>query len=226
MDRQLAREEIRRRQIAGTWNPAGDGGYRGSALTRQSRLGRIYDTGDPETTLHALMAAREDPDAVARYGARPLANAEHEAFTYYAVEDNPLMAISMLGAIPGYDVAKRMGLMTDDQTSEPGIDQMAAGYRGMWRGLNDWMSPNVASNPVKPQESRSIPGLGVNQNVTINHLLNESPLSRLMNMPSATGEARAVPWLNWQLQQSKLNPVADIGLSALPGIDRTCEKIR
>lgn len=92
---------------------------------------------DPEEALQALIAARDNPKMVKQYGKRRLANAEHKAFSRYAVNLNPLMAIPLLGSIPGYDMAKRFGLMTDENTTAPGIDQMAAGYNGMWQGLGE-----------------------------------------------------------------------------------------
>lgn len=85
-----------------------------------------------ETTL-ALYQARNDPEMVKKYGQQRLADMEHEAFVKGLVEENPAMALPMLFAVPGYDVAKRVGLLGG--RSSPGLGQMGAGYKGIWRGL-------------------------------------------------------------------------------------------
>jgi len=102
---------------------------------QQHRLIRDYDKGSPSATFLALFNARNDPDAVRQHGQQELANAEHEAFMHGLIKDNPAMLPSMLLGIPAYDLGKRMGLLKG--RSNPGLDQMAAGYRGMWRGLFD-----------------------------------------------------------------------------------------
>jgi len=102
---------------------------------KQSKLVKEYEKDSPSATFLALYNARNNPMDVEKYGQQNLANAEHEAFMYGLIQDNPWMMPSMLLGIPAYDVGKRLGLL--EGRSSPGLDQMAAGYRGMWRGLFD-----------------------------------------------------------------------------------------
>lgn len=94
---------------------------------------KLFDRGNSQATTLALYQARRDPEMVAKYGQDNLANAEHEAFMKGLMEEKPWMFPSMLLGIPAYDMGKRMGLLSG--RSSPGLEQMGAGYRGMWRGL-------------------------------------------------------------------------------------------
>ena len=98
-----------------------------------SPLEQEYQGGDHYATTLALYNARNNPEDVSKYGQQNLANAEHESFMRGLIKENPWMTPSMLLGIPAYDMGKRLGLVPG--RSSPGIDQMAAGYRGMWRGL-------------------------------------------------------------------------------------------
>jgi soluble lytic murein transglycosylase-like protein len=63
-----------------------------------------------------------------------LANYEHRAFTREAVADNPLMAVPLAVAIPGYQATKAMGMQSS--RSEPSMAQAGAAYKGIGEGLS------------------------------------------------------------------------------------------
>ena len=107
-------------------------------------MGRIEEIfaayGEPrwegDSMLARLQAARVDPVAIDRWGVQGLGEAEHEEYARSQVAENPFRAIGLLGMIPGYDAAKGMGIFPESYYSiKPGLGSMAAGYRGMWRGL-------------------------------------------------------------------------------------------
>jgi len=59
---------------------------------------------------------------------------EHGAFAREWTQENPVVAVpSLLASIPGYTLAKLLGLQNG--RSSASIDEMAEGYRGMWEGL-------------------------------------------------------------------------------------------
>jgi len=57
---------------------------------------------------------------------------EHRAFAREYVGENPLRALQMLGAVPGYQVYK--GLFGGSR-SAPAWEQLSQGYVGTWEGL-------------------------------------------------------------------------------------------
>lgn len=67
-----------------------------------------------------------------------LAGKDRRYFAELATSKNPLAAIPLLAAIPGDYVAKKLGLL--DGRSEPTLDSLAEGYRGMGQGLANWGS--------------------------------------------------------------------------------------
>lgn len=64
---------------------------------------------------------------------KELARLEHQAFARQWVGENKLNALSLLPAIPAYQIGKGLGLVRG-RTRDP-WNQMAAGYRGLWEGL-------------------------------------------------------------------------------------------
>jgi hypothetical protein len=62
-----------------------------------------------------------------------LAPYEHRAYAREYVMQNPALGLGLIGAIPGYQLAKGLGLMG----SRTGLDlnQMGQGYMGMGEGL-------------------------------------------------------------------------------------------
>lgn len=62
-----------------------------------------------------------------------LAGFEHRAYARQAVQDNPLMALSLLVATPAYQVAKVLG--TQNSRSAPSLHQMGQGLLGIGEGL-------------------------------------------------------------------------------------------
>ena len=62
-----------------------------------------------------------------------LAGAEHRAFARESVIENPLMAISLMAAIPGYQAYK---MVTGKARSESSLDQVLQGYAGVGEGLS------------------------------------------------------------------------------------------
>lgn len=63
-----------------------------------------------------------------------LAPYEHRAFAREYMSQNPLMGLGLLGAIPGYQAAKMLGMGSRTGTANP-WGQMAQGYLGMGEGL-------------------------------------------------------------------------------------------
>lgn len=60
---------------------------------------------------------------------------EHEQFVQEAVQQNPLMALPMgLVGIPGYTLGKAAGMIQGTR-SPASLDELLAGYRGLWTGL-------------------------------------------------------------------------------------------
>lgn len=67
-----------------------------------------------------------------------LANEEHAAFARDIMKDHPYIGMPFLiGAIPAYQALKAIGWKNDEKTTPASLDQMASGYRGMWRGLGE-----------------------------------------------------------------------------------------
>lgn len=67
-----------------------------------------------------------------------LAPYEHRAYAREIVAENPLMALGLLGAIPGYQIKKlvKKGLLNQPYSrSEPSMEQVKQGYMGLWEGL-------------------------------------------------------------------------------------------
>lgn len=62
-----------------------------------------------------------------------LAPFEHQAFAREWTRENPLNALSLLPAIPGYQLYKLLGL--DKEATPPSLDQLFGGYRGLIEGL-------------------------------------------------------------------------------------------
>jgi hypothetical protein len=59
---------------------------------------------------------------------------EHGAWAYSTMRDNPVTGLATnLVTIPAYTLAKYLGL--HGGRSQPSLEEMAAGYDGMWRGL-------------------------------------------------------------------------------------------
>ena len=63
-----------------------------------------------------------------------LAPLEHRAFAREWVGENPLNALPLAAAIPGYQLAKLLGLT--QSRSKPSMDQLFGGYQGVLEGLN------------------------------------------------------------------------------------------
>jgi hypothetical protein len=72
-----------------------------------------------------LAKSRELQNALAGY--------EHRAYARETVQDNPLMALSLLVATPAYQLAK-MGGLTNSR-SAPSLSQMGQGLLGIGEGL-------------------------------------------------------------------------------------------
>ena len=81
----------------------------------------------------ALLLRREDAPLEESHA---LAPAEHGAYSELRVRERPLWGpVEQLAAIPGYTAAKAIGLMRDERTSPPSLDEMAEAYRGVGRGM-------------------------------------------------------------------------------------------
>lgn len=65
---------------------------------------------------------------------RTLAPLEHGQFAEETVRDNPLMALPLIFAIPGYTAGKATGLIRGTR-SPASWDEIFEGYAGMLRGL-------------------------------------------------------------------------------------------
>ena len=63
-----------------------------------------------------------------------LAGAEHRAFARESVIENPLMALSLVAAIPGYQAYK---MATGKARSEGSLDQVLQGYAGVGEGISN-----------------------------------------------------------------------------------------
>jgi len=92
-----------------------------------------YDKGNARDTFNALRAARANPDDVRRYSQQDLANAEHYQVMDRMVSEYPYLAIPNAISVPGYYAAKKLGLMRG--RSEPTLEQVMAGWRGIAKGL-------------------------------------------------------------------------------------------
>jgi hypothetical protein len=58
---------------------------------------------------------------------------EHRAYAREIVKENPLFALGLFGAIPGYQAAKVTGLQKT--RSKPSMEQMIQAYKGLFEGL-------------------------------------------------------------------------------------------
>lgn len=63
-----------------------------------------------------------------------LAPLEHKAFAREYTRENPWAAPGLAAAIPAYQLAKLFNLVKS--RSKPSLDQMFAGYEGLFQGLN------------------------------------------------------------------------------------------
>lgn len=68
---------------------------------------------------------------------RAIAPYEHRAFAREWTQENPLNALSLIPAIPGYQLYK---MFTDQSRSGVDFDQIGQGYAGMGEGLSGWLS--------------------------------------------------------------------------------------
>jgi len=69
-----------------------------------------------------------------------LAATEHRNFSRAYINENPLLGpAAMLAAVPAYDIAKWVGALGEGSPnrSDPSINSMAEGYRGIGDGLSD-----------------------------------------------------------------------------------------
>ena len=68
-----------------------------------------------------------------------LAPNEHRAFARQATYDNPINALALAVAAPGYYLAKASGLYpTDASTTPADVNQMYGAYHGIGQGLSDY----------------------------------------------------------------------------------------
>lgn len=106
----------------------------------------------PETQKYLQDMVRTDPEGVHNLRERfvdypamyeALAPYEHQAFTYSATKDNPIMAAPLAIAAPLYYVAKqpwvigaaqKLGIVGEGATP-PSLDQLKAQLRGIRQGL-------------------------------------------------------------------------------------------
>lgn len=61
--------------------------------------------------------------------------AEHGLFARQEVGRNPMMALPLAVAIPGYAAMKALGLKPE--ATPPSMAQVGAGYKGLFQGLGD-----------------------------------------------------------------------------------------
>lgn len=81
-------------------------------------------------TFNELRSAREQPGA----NQAALAPQEHRAFAREWTQENPLLAVPSLAfAIPGYAIAKKLGLI--GARTQPSFEQMGQSYMGIYDGL-------------------------------------------------------------------------------------------
>lgn len=80
--------------------------------------------------LRRLRASLPDPQ-VQRF----LAPYEHRAFAREYMKENPVKGLGLLAAIPGYQVAKGLGVLGSRTGASQPWAQMKAGYTGMGEGL-------------------------------------------------------------------------------------------
>lgn len=81
-------------------------------------------------TFSELRAARDLPGA----DQQKLAPMEHRAFAREWTQENPLLAVPSLAfAIPGYAVAKKLGLI--GARTQPSLEQIGQSYLGIFDGL-------------------------------------------------------------------------------------------
>lgn len=81
-------------------------------------------------TFNELRAARNLPGA----DQQKLAPMEHRAFAREWTQENPLLAVPSLAfAIPGYAVAKKLGLI--GARTQPSLEQIGQSYLGIFDGL-------------------------------------------------------------------------------------------
>jgi hypothetical protein len=80
--------------------------------------------------LRRLRASLPDPMAQ-----RFLAPYEHRAFAREYMRENPFKGLGLLAGIPGYQLAKGMGLMGSRTGFSDPLRQMGQGYLGVGEGL-------------------------------------------------------------------------------------------
>lgn len=76
-----------------------------------------------------------------------LAAYEHQAFAREWTRQHPIIApLSLMFAIPAYTAAKKLGIV---HSRTPGsVNEMAAGYDGMWQGLDQAMTPHSRTSEL------------------------------------------------------------------------------
>lgn len=68
-----------------------------------------------------------------------LAPYEHRAFAREYMSQNPLMGLGLLGAIPGYQMAKGLGLIGSRTGFTNPFRQMGQGFMGIGEGLSEFI---------------------------------------------------------------------------------------
>lgn len=94
----------------------------------------------------AQLQALRDDNAGNQEMQQAIAPYEHRAYAREIVGDNPLNALSMMFAIPGYQAVKSVGglgiIDNDSSTTPSSWDQMAQGYTGVGEGLQQSYTNN------------------------------------------------------------------------------------
>lgn len=91
--------------------------------------------GFDEMSFAELRRLRDSlPDPIAQ---KFLAPYEHRAFAREYMAQNPVKGLGLLAAIPGYQVAKRLGLLSSRTGLSDPLRQMGQGYLGMGEGLKN-----------------------------------------------------------------------------------------
>jgi len=86
----------------------------------------------PHSSLYQMRSRLPD-----REMQRVVAPYEHRAFAREWTQKNPLNALSLIPAIPGYQLYK---MFTDQSRSGVDFNQIGEGYKGIGEGLGGWLS--------------------------------------------------------------------------------------
>lgn len=102
---------------------------------------------------HSELIALRDTNRADKDFQNKIAPFEHRAFTRERVKENPLTAPALAVIVPGYNLAKALGIR--EGSSDTLVEATKQGLKGIGEGLRAFLFPDEASNTAKGKITRA-----------------------------------------------------------------------